>query len=252
MLLALSGEIHQAARSTHKGIHRETTETSFSLEERLCYFPTVRMVNKPLKVTALMFQRLQGQPQSFLDLQHRHPWGPYFRFSHAVSLTDKTREDLVGASKSLWQKTEPAMACSKRLGHVHCSLYGCLASLLSTVEPTHAGQTCGLFSSERLCLQLLHTACERRYIWYQGEMDLVNRLAQMKVVPPESSALFMYVCSWTFWILYAHLFFSAREKNHNAASYTRGLSVDNIWPGSLLFRECRLKIPTKILRAPLA
>ena len=70
--------------------------------------------------------------------------------THAASLTDKNIEKVfVGASKaSFAQKTNPGMACSKRLGNMYtASLYGCLASLLSTVEPaTLHGKRISLFS----------------------------------------------------------------------------------------------------------
>lgn len=110
--------------------------------------------------------------------------------THAASLSDKNVEKVfVGASKaSFAQKTDPGMACSKRLGNMYtASLYGCLASLLSTVEPTTLrGKRVSLFSfgsgcaSSFFALKVKGDTSEIR-----EKMDLVHRLSEMKVVPPQ-------------------------------------------------------------------
>jgi len=110
--------------------------------------------------------------------------------THAASLTDKNVEKVfVGASKaSFAQKTNPAMACSKRLGNMYtASLYGCLASLLSTVEPeTLLDKRISLFSFGSGCASSFWVArVKGDTSEIQEKMDLVNRLAQMKVVPPQ-------------------------------------------------------------------
>jgi hydroxymethylglutaryl-CoA synthase len=110
--------------------------------------------------------------------------------THAASLTDKNVEKVfVGASKaSFAQKTNPGMTCSKRLGNMYtASLYGCLASLLSTVEPeTLLGKRISLFSFGSGCASSFWVArVKGDTSGIRGKMDLVNRLTQMKVVPPQ-------------------------------------------------------------------
>ena len=110
--------------------------------------------------------------------------------THAASLTDKNVEKVfVGTSKaSFAQKTNPGMACSKRLGNMYtASLYGCLASLLSTVEPeTLLNKRISLFSFGSGCASSFWVAkVKGDTSEIQEKMDLVNRLAQMKVVPPQ-------------------------------------------------------------------
>ena len=125
--------------------------------------------------------------------------------SHAASLTDKNVEKVfVAASKaSFAQKSDPGMACSRRLGNMYtASLYGCLASLLSTVEPT-------TLKDKRVSLFSFGSGCASSF-WtlrvkgdtseIRSKMDLINRLAQMKVVPCQefvdalavSSVVFMF------------------------------------------------------------
>lgn len=108
----------------------------------------------------------------------------------AVSLSDKNIEKVfVGASKaSFATKTDPAMACSKRLGNMYtASLYGCLASLLSTVEPaTLLGKRVSLFSFGSGCASSFWTLkVKGDTTEIQEKMNLVERLSQMKVVPPQ-------------------------------------------------------------------
>ncbi|KAF8902340.1 hydroxymethylglutaryl-coenzyme A synthase C terminal-domain-containing protein [Gymnopilus junonius] len=127
----------------------------------------------------------------------------------AVSLADKNIEKVfVGASKaSFATKTDPGMACSKRLGNMYtASLYGCLASLLSTVEPaTLLGKRVSLFSFGSGCASSFWTLkVKGDTTEIREKMNLLERLSQMKVVPPQEfvDALLL------------------REKNHNAVNYT--------------------------------
>ena len=119
--------------------------------------------------------------------------------SHAVSLTDKNIEkSFVSASKSSFtQKTDPGMACSRRLGNMYtASLYGCLASLLSTVEPASLlGKRVSLFSFGSGCASSFFTLrVKGDTSAIREKMDLINRLAQMKVVPPEEFVQALHVC----------------------------------------------------------
>jgi hydroxymethylglutaryl-CoA synthase len=161
--------------------------------------------------------------------------------THAASLTDKNVEKVfVGASKvSFAAKTDPGMACSKRLGNMYtASLYGCLASLLACVEPeTLINKRVSLFSFGSGCASSFWTLkVKGDTSGIREKMNLVDRLAQMKVVPAQEfvDALLL------------------REKNHNASSYTPEGSVDNIWPGAYYLESVDSKYRRKYLRAPVA
>jgi hydroxymethylglutaryl-CoA synthase len=108
--------------------------------------------------------------------------------TYPASLTDKTIEKtFISAAKSLFQKqTEPAMACSRRLGNMYTgSLYGGLASLISSVEPAQ-------LKAKRVSLFAFGSGCAASFFTLRikgdtseikEKMDLINRLASMKVVP---------------------------------------------------------------------
>jgi len=114
----------------------------------------------------------------------------FLALSNAQSLTDKNVEKtFISASKALFdKKVDPAMAASRRLGNTYtASLYGCLASLLSTVEPA------GLLG-KRVSLFAFGSGCAASFFslrvkgdtgMIREKMDLINRLAQMKVVHPQ-------------------------------------------------------------------
>ena len=107
---------------------------------------------------------------------------------YAATLADKTLEKtFIGAAKvSFAKKVGPAMACSRRLGNMYtASLYGCLASLIATVEPAQLkGKRVSLFAFGSGCAASFFTL---RVKGNTGEirekMDLLDRLASMKVVP---------------------------------------------------------------------
>jgi len=187
----------------------------------------------------LMFNDFKTNPKASRFANISTPEA-FLSASHAVSLTDKNIEKtFVGASKSSFaQKTDPGMACSKRLGNMYtASLYGCLASLLSTVEPASLlGKRVSLFSFGSGCASSFFTLRVKGDTSdIREKMNLDKRLAQMKVVPPEEFVQALQL----------------REKNHNAASYTPEGSVDNIWPGSYYLESVDSKYRRKYLRAPL-
>ncbi|KAF8448906.1 hydroxymethylglutaryl-CoA synthase [Boletus edulis BED1] len=161
--------------------------------------------------------------------------------SYTASLTDKTLEKtFIAASKATYaKKVEPAMHCSKRLGNMYtASLYGCLASLLSSVEPAELkGKRLSMFAFGSGCASSFFTLRVKGDTAEMREkMDLLERLASMKVVPCQE-----YVDA-----------LSLREKNHNAVDYTPGGSVDNIWPGSFYLASVDSKYRRKYARAPVA
>lgn len=162
----------------------------------------------------------------------------FLSITHAASLSDKNIEKtFINAAKaSFAQKVDPAMSCSRRLGNMYtASLYGCLASLLSNVEPKQ-------LLNKRVSLFAFGSGCAASFFTLRvkgdtseirEKMDLINRLAQMKVVPCQEfiDAL------------------ALREKNHNAVSYTPEGSVDNIWPGAYYLDSVDSKYRRKYLKA---
>jgi len=108
--------------------------------------------------------------------------------SHTASLTDKTVEKtFISVGKSSFAKqVAPSMACSRRLGNMYtASLYGCLASLLSSVDPA-------VIQGKRVSLFAFGSGCAASFFTLRvkgdttdirEKMDLLNRLASMKVVP---------------------------------------------------------------------
>ncbi|KAJ7281380.1 hydroxymethylglutaryl-coenzyme A synthase N terminal-domain-containing protein [Mycena rebaudengoi] len=161
--------------------------------------------------------------------------------THAASLTNKNVEKVFVAAgkKSFAQKVDPAMACSRRLGNMYtASLYGCLASLISTVDSAELqGKRASLYAFGGGCAGSFFTLrIKGDTSEIKEKMDLLNRLAKMKVVPCQE---FMDALK-------------LREKNHNAVSYTPEGSVDNIWPGAYYLESVDEKYRRKYLRAPLA
>jgi len=182
-------------------------------------------LNKP---TAPQFANVPN-PEGFLNL------------THLQSLTDKSVEKtFIAASKPAFdQKVDPSMACSRRLGNMYtASLYGCLASLLSTVAPSELlGKRVSLFAFGSGCAASFFTLrVKGDTSEIQEKMDLLNRLAAMKVVPPQHFVDALEL----------------REKNHNASDFTPEGSVDNIWPGAYYLDHVDSKFRRKYVRAPLA
>lgn len=177
-----------AKRSQLNGHAEKATDAGFSLED----------VDYAIFHSPYGKQAVKGHARLFFSDFVANPKAPRFAnvpepdalldMSHAASLTDKNVEKVfVGASKaSFAQKTDPGMACSRRLGNMYtASLYGCLASLLASVEPeTLLNKRVSLFSFGSGCassfwtLRVKGDASE-----IKQKMDLLDRLAQMKVVP---------------------------------------------------------------------
>ncbi|KAJ7224135.1 hydroxymethylglutaryl-coenzyme A synthase N terminal-domain-containing protein [Mycena pura] len=160
---------------------------------------------------------------------------------HAKSLTDKSVEKtfIAASKKSFAQKVDPTMACSRRLGNMYtASLYGCLASLLSTVPSAELqGKRASLYAFGSGCAGSFWTLrVKGDTSEIAGKMDLVNRLAQMKVVPCQEFVDAL----------------DLREKNHNAVSFVPKGSVDNIWPGAYYLDSVDEKYRRKYVKAPLA
>lgn len=160
---------------------------------------------------------------------------------YKASLTHKVIEKtFITAGKTDYAKrVEPSMRCSKRCGNMYtASLYGGLASLLSSVEPADLkGKSISMFAYGSGFASSFYTMTVKGDTTeIKEKMDLVNRLANMKVVPCQD-----YVDAMVL-----------REKNHNAGQYTPAGSLDNIWPGAYYLEEIDAKYRRKYGRKPLA
>jgi hydroxymethylglutaryl-CoA synthase len=161
--------------------------------------------------------------------------------SYDASVTDKSVEKtFINVAKSAFKtKVGPGMAASKRCGNMYtASLYSCLASLISTVEPSE-------IKDKRATLFAFGSGCAASFfsVKFKGDtteikekMDLISRLAAMDVVPPQEFVDALKL----------------REKNHNAVTYTPEGSVEAIWPGAFYLEDVDSKGRRKYLRAPKA
>ncbi|KAF8317759.1 hydroxymethylglutaryl-CoA synthase [Cantharellus anzutake] len=141
--------------------------------------------------------------------------------SYKQSLTDKSIEKtFLPIAKDLYKKAvEPGLACAKRCGNMYTgSLYGGFASLLSRVDSdVLQGKRISLFAFGSGCAASffsLKVVGSTRHI--SEKMDLLRRLADMKVVPCGEYMDAMKL----------------REANHNAKEYVPTGSLENLWPGS--------------------
>lgn len=193
-------KLAKAAKRAHiNGHSTEKSAESFSLEDvdyAIFHSPYGKQAVKGH--ARMMFNDFLTNPQASRFANISNP-DAFLSASHAASLTDKNVEKtFVTASKaSFAQKTDPGMACSRRLGNMYtASLYGCLASLLSTVEPASLlGKRVSLFSFGSGCASTLFTLrVKGDTSVIRGKMDLLNRLAQMKVVPPAEFVQALHVC----------------------------------------------------------
>ncbi|KAF5351364.1 hypothetical protein D9758_008055 [Tetrapyrgos nigripes] len=165
----------------------------------------------------------------------------YRTLSPSASLSDKKLEKtfITLGKKSFAEKVDPAMACSKRLGNMYTgSLYGCLASLLSSVEAqTLKGKRVSLYAFGSGCAASWFTAKIKGDVTeINQKMNLLKRLADMKVVAPQDFVDAL----------------ALREKNHDAKDYVPEGSIDNIWPGAYYLESVDGKFRRKYAKAPLA
>ena len=142
------------------------------------------------------------------------------------------------------------MACSRRLGNMYtASLYGCLASLLATVEPTQLkDKRVSLFSFGSGCASSFFTLrVKGDTSEIKGKMQLIERLSTMSVVPPEEFVAALAVREQLLSVLGAKLIIllAPGEEPQCGQLHTRGSRGEHLaW--SLLPGQRRCQIPTKI------
>lgn len=115
-------------------------------------------------------------PESLLDM------------SYSASLTDKALEKQFVALAGAQHKASvlPSMHCAKRCGNMYtASLYGGLASIISAVSPEQLkGKRLSMFAYGSGCASSFYTIrVKGDTTEIREKMDLLNRLASMKVVP---------------------------------------------------------------------
>jgi hydroxymethylglutaryl-CoA synthase len=121
----------------------------------------------------------------FADIPHPES---ILSLTYKASLIDKALEKtfINAAMPAFKRQVDPSMACSRRLGNMYtASLYGCLASLVSTVEPAQLlGKRVSLFAFGSGCASSFFTLrVKGDTTEIREKMDLLNRLENMTVVP---------------------------------------------------------------------
>lgn len=118
------------------------------------------------------------------------------------------------------------------------SLYGGLASLLSRVDSEDLqGKHVSMFAFGSGCaasffaFKVVGSTKE-----FQEKLDLVKRLADMKVVPPTEYVEAM----------------NLREANHNAVDYTPSGKLENLWAGAYYLEKIDSKYRRTYKRVPTA
>jgi len=136
------------------------------------------------------------------------------------------------------ERVAPSMRCAARCGNMYtASLYGGLASVLSTVEPQR-------IQGKRISMYAFGSGCASSFFTLRvkgdtskirEKLDLISRLESMKVVPCQEFVDALTVCAVFSGCIYLtdnQPIPKLREENHNAAPYKPTGSIDNIWPGT--------------------
>lgn len=160
--------------------------------------------------------------------------------AYEASLTDKVLEKtfMNVAKKDFDSAVEASMKCARRCGNMYtASLYGGLTSLVSSIEPAELkGKRISMFAfGSGLASSFFTIKVKGDTTQIKNKLDLVNRLASMKVVPCQE-----YVDA-----------LNLRERNHNAGSYIPEGSLDNIWPGAYYLESIDGKYRRKYARVPI-
>ncbi|GLB41659.1 putative this enzyme condenses acetyl-CoA with acetoacetyl-CoA to form HMG-CoA, which is the substrate for HMG-CoA reductase [Lyophyllum shimeji] len=216
-------------------------KTTFSIEDvdySIFHSPYGKQAVKGF--ARLMFNDFLANPTSPRFANIPNP-DSFLKMTPVESLSDKNVEKtFIAASKAGFaEKADPGMACSRRLGNTYTgSLYLCMASLLSNVEPEKLlGKRISMFAFGSGCAASFFVArVKGDTSEIREKLDLINRLKSMKVVHPQKFVDALAI----------------REKNHNAVSYTPEGSVDDVWPGAYYLDGIDSKYRRKYVLAPSA
>jgi hydroxymethylglutaryl-CoA synthase len=196
----------KAKKAQHNGYASlKESQTSFSIDDidyAVFHSPYGKQVQKGLG--RLFYNDFLANPSSPYFANVANPES-VLATSYTASLTDKNLEKtFIGVSKATYaKKVEPGMACSKRLGNMYTgSLYGCLASVLSSVTPSELlGKRLSMFAFGSGCAASFFTLrVKGDTSEIREKMDLLARLASMKLVPCQE-----YVDALTVSAAFAHV-----------------------------------------------
>ncbi|KAF8315367.1 putative hydroxymethylglutaryl-CoA synthase [Clavulina sp. PMI_390] len=216
-----------------------TTRTGLqAFDYSLLHSPYGKLVQK--SHARLLFNDFKADPSNPLFANVPNP-DTLLAIPYEASLTDKNIEKtFIPIAKELYNSSVvPGLACAKRCGNMYTgSLYGGLASLVSRVDSdTLQGKRVSLFAFGSGCAAsffALRVTGSTKEI--AEKLDLLNRLAAMKVVPCTEYVEAM----------------NLREANHNAINYSPLGSLENIWPGAYYLDHIDDKYRRTYKRAPIA
>lgn len=204
----------------------------------LMHSPYGKLVQK--SHARLLYNDFKADPKNPLFANVPNP-DAILAISYEASLTDKNIEKIfVPLAKEIYNKSVvPGLACAKRCGNMYTgSLYGGLASLLSRVASNE-------LQGKHVSMFAFGSGCAASFFAFKvvgstekmsEKLNLIKRLADMKVVPPTEYVEAM----------------NLREANHNAVNYTPSGSLDNLWPGTYYLEHIDAKYRRKYTRIPLA
>ncbi|KAI0688070.1 hydroxymethylglutaryl-coenzyme A synthase C terminal-domain-containing protein [Cytidiella melzeri] len=155
------------------------------------------------------------------------------------SLLNKSLEKtFIGLAKPQFNShVELGMKCSRRCGNIYtASLYGGLTLLVSSVEPAEfLGKRISMFAyGSGLASSFFTIKVKGDTSRIRRELDLVERLGKMKVVPCQE-----YVDT-----------LKLREHHHLSKTWTPEGLVENIWPGGYYLGHVDGKYRRQYLRKP--
>lgn len=132
----------------------------------------------------------------YANVPDRDTW---LSLPYKASLTDKNLEKaFIGVAKADFDNTvEKGMKCARRCGNMYtASLYGGLASLLASVEPSEIrGKRISMFAfGSGLASSFFTIKVKGDTTEIQQKLDLIQRLESMKVVPCQAYVDSLTVC----------------------------------------------------------
>ena len=174
---------------------------------------------------------------------------------YKASLTDKTLEKtFMGVAKAEFDGTvEKGMRCARRCGNMYtASLYGGLASLLSSVEPAEMhGKRISMFAfGSGLASSFFTIKVKGDTTEIKEKLDLVRRLESMTVVPCQQYVDALTVSlSWRFFgvldVGSSRVNVAAGEEPQRGLVRPRGLGRQHLAWG-ILPREHRQQVPPQV------
>ncbi len=206
----------------------------------------------------LVYNDFLANPDSpkYANVPEREAW---LAQSPKASLTDKNLEKTFMAfAKADFENTvEKGMLCARRCGNMYtASLYGGLASLLSSVEPAEfKGKRISMFAfGSGLASSFFTIKVKGDISEIRAKLDLVRRLERMKVVPCQTyvDALEVSLSRSGSRPSSDHRPTQLRHKGHNAVSYVPEGALENIWPGGWYLESIDSKYRRKYARLPKA